>query len=190
MPGSGFMDFVNYNKIANVDNQVLSTFDWDLTLSFPETYAPYYPPIKVIQQRLKSVSGMLIFKDHDPLTVNFRGNTLLFPGMTKNAGGTLKLTFLDFSDLSITTWINDWTRKCNDWETHQSFPKSTVYVNATVYQLDTFRNPVFQWNFKTGIIDSASGDETGKATKDAFQDDITLGIKFEYVDIIPLTATT
>lgn len=180
------MSYLNRNALVSPSNQVLTTFDWDFDITFPANYAPYHPPIETIRQRILSIDGIKFIPDPVLLDIKLRGGvTMLQAGLTENKPGSLTLMLQDFEDQSMTIWALDWTKKLNDWRTRKSYRKESVYIDMTIYQLNSDREAVFQWNYMTGLLDAGEFGSPAKADKDALTGQ-SMTINFEYVEPIPL----
>jgi hypothetical protein len=183
---SEYMSYVNRSSIAANTNQMLTSYDWDITIETGTDFKVYYPGDLTFKTRLMDISGINpLYSTDAPLDVMIRGFKIHQNSFTSNVPGTITLHLQDFEDQSITGMLLDWIIKYNDPATHISFNKSAVmWKSFTAYRLNNTRQPVYSIKIYNLLPSQGTGNDYDQFTGEkAKLGDIRLSLEAEYYEV-------
>jgi hypothetical protein len=174
------MEFINRDNVAGSHNEIATTFHWDLQIdSWPK--AVYYPGDALFKVRLSTCVPPLLDLSNELISEKIHGFEILQHGETLYQGD-LTGTIRDFVDQSAANIFYDAFSKIIDPKTRLGLPKSVLYWDMTLYQLDRRLNPIKEYVMKTGLLKNFN-------TSESFTGDIgnqppfSFGIGFEFVTV-------
>jgi len=148
---TGFRRHITRESIAGDQKDIVSGFFWEFIVNkWPN--AVYYPGDQVFKTRLMTCSPPSDISSA-PLETNLHGFDIIMPGDIARSGSCGGV-FQDFIDQSIINIFQDWSDKTQDAETRLSLPKSELYMDASVFQLDRQLNPIRMWEMRTGLLEN------------------------------------
>lgn len=123
-------DFLNWRKIADVNDEKIRGDLWKMTFIRKPAAVPF-PPDSYWDARVTNYNFDV---QDDPVIVDthIRGFTVIQSAPPAMTMGSLGLVFEDFSDQSLSYCINEWKRAEGDYRTRMSLPKKALTADIRI----------------------------------------------------------
>lgn len=147
--------YINRENICKNSTQVLTTGDWEFSIDFVGK-AMYMPSVTTYFVRTTGIDGVREVPQVDIMEIPLRGFTLRQPGLAHTVPDPVTLHTQDFEDQTITIWLWDWANKMNNLSTLASYRREDLFVDLTIWQLNSSRQKVYQYNYHNCLPDTSA----------------------------------
>jgi hypothetical protein len=141
MAGTINYDFLNWEKMAQINDEKIRADLWKLEFTRKPAGIPF-PPDDYLQARMLNYQFSPNGEEPSVVPTTIRGFTVLQSTPQGDTSASLSISFEDFSDQSLTYCFSEWKRGMGDYQTKMSLPRAALDCDIRITITDVNKVPI------------------------------------------------